>query len=1035
MKKSTLAIILSLALFASSCTREPFEGGEQEGQTVYLSLDCLIPRAEELTITTKATYDENCELAERKVLDLYIFVFSAQSGELIGYKHVGTPGSQTEDSVGQYQGYKCSVDHIKTLTGNAYICAVANPRTGTYKLSDEDYQLITNISEANFATTTLTKGRLESIIYQRTRGYTDILDGQMVFSGYYNGGYPVEIHRQADGTASITGMNGAALQTDRDEIQMSNIVSKNVITIVGDNFIPKYYELHNVPFCGELMPSDNRYTPQESRFENLGIQALPSKKQLKAEDGTPLLNADGTPKMGTAINIYLPQNLAGQGHDITKWSDREKNSYQGDDKHFDNAPDYSSYIVIYGQFDGSGANQDYAEARFTVHLGNFGPTGSIDNYDVKRGVSYHYNIDVRSVDDIIVEAMTDDTYEQYWNHGTEGVVISPNAINPIKLDCHYEARALDFDLKEVYEQINKEGGYILKIDTYFDKTPAMVVQDDGGVGKIYNAATWKSATDAGLTPTPLSTIDANGTLSNPENIFSGKYGAQAIEDYHWIKVVKNTNDLIIDANHTIEDVCKYPGTGDSRIMNIFEFLWELYKSGQQNGQAEGNVDHYTFFFDENYYESKPWSEYTNKVDKRYLYIANEFHESMDTKSIYAKAKYVFEQESIWQVYDPTYAGQKVAYGKEIFNEDSAFDKSDYDDDIHNHHDDWAGYTQSSGFMTGKPFAPKNGSIYNYNLGHTDIDGYTLHSQDTYNAISSACLSRNRDENGNGVLDADEIHWYVPSIGQMAGYFMGDDLYTGDAKTFDISEFAHIEGGTDVSTYHYFTCSDQSVFWAEEGASTSSVNQGDWSNATKVRCTRTLQSSGEGHRDPDPYYEVSQVTENGKTFTDITLYIANAASRGYYDVAILPSYGREIPNRVYKKFRVADTNLQENGTDKYWSYNDTNRPLFEEIDNPNDDMCATTYGAQTPDGHTGWRVPNMRELSVMQNALHINNMLPTGGPDSDFLYCNTKFSGHLYAPTTYPSSYGFGLVRNGNMTVGLGTGHGYVRCVRDVGPNE
>lgn len=1030
---SVIFTILSALVGLSSCTREPMGRDVDYGKSVYLDIDCLIPESESVTLQTRATYDENCLLAERKVLDLYIYVFSAESGDLIGYKHVDDPGSSTEDTTNPYQGYKYRVTGIKTQTGNAYICAVANPRTGTYKLSDEDFALISNINEANLSESHLTRGVLESIIYQRTKGYTDILDGRMVFSGYYNGGNVVEISRKADGSASITGVNGGALNPGQDEIQMSNIVSKSVITITGENFIPQYYELHNVPFCGQLMPSVNRYHPEESRYESLSVQALPSKSQLKGSDGSPLYEADGTtPRMGTSINVYLPQNLAGLGSDsIAKWSDREKNTYNGDDKHFVNAPELPTYIVIYGQFDGNGANRDYAEARFTVHLGDFSTPDKMNNYDVRRGVSYHYNIDVRSVDDIVVEAMTDESFEQYWNHATEGVVITPNAINPIKLDCHYEARAFGFDLKEVYEQELKEGGYITKIDTYFDETPAMIVRDSSGVGVVYNAASWKAGATANppMYPSSMSTIDSQGAPTDSLNIFHGKLGAQPLFDYRWIKVVKNTQDLIIDANHAIQDVCKYPGDGDSRIMTVFEFLHELYKSGHQNENAEGNVDYYTFFFDENYYPTKSWDEYTNKIDKRYFYIANEFHESMDTKSIYTKAKYVFEQESIWQVYDTRYAtgaSPKVAYGKEIFDEDQGFDKSSYDITAH---DDWNGYSMSAQFMTGQSFAPND-----YNMGHKAVGAYTLHSQDTYKTISAACLSRNRDENGNGVLDADEIHWYLPSIGQMSGYFMGDDLYVGSAKTFDISNFADINSGSkDVKEFHYFTCSDRSIFWAEEGASTSSVNSGAWSNASRVRCTRTLESRGEGHRDPDTYYVSSQVSANGKNFTDLSIYIADGATRGYNNSPILPSYGREVPNRLYKKFRVADENLQENGADKTWNYNDTNRPLFEEIDNPNDDICAKTYGDNTPDGHSGWRVPNMRELSVMENALGIHSSIT--GSATDFLWCNTQFSGHKYAANQYPSSYGFGLLKNGLMTVGLGNGRGHVRCVRDVSPTE
>ena len=36
----------------------------------------------------------------------------------------------------------------------------------------------------------------------------------------------------------------------------------------------------------------------------------------------------------------------------------------------------------------------------------------------------------------------------------------------------------------------------------------------------------------------------------------------------------------------------------------------------------------------------------------------------------------------------------------------------------------------------------------------------------------ACMNRNRDENGNGVIDAAELKWYLPASGKICTYYLG-----------------------------------------------------------------------------------------------------------------------------------------------------------------------------------------------------------------------------------------------------------------------
>ena len=42
----------------------------------------------------------------------------------------------------------------------------------------------------------------------------------------------------------------------------------------------------------------------------------------------------------------------------------------------------------------------------------------------------------------------------------------------------------------------------------------------------------------------------------------------------------------------------------------------------------------------------------------------------------------------------------------------------------------------------------------------------------YDTGAFACLQRNRDNNGNGMIDEDEIKWYLPSYNQMLNTYIG-----------------------------------------------------------------------------------------------------------------------------------------------------------------------------------------------------------------------------------------------------------------------
>lgn len=1100
--KKIIYILLLLILPLCSCVREELrpETDDEDRQSVTLSLRCLLSDRSD-KIVTKA-FTEDCIEMEKKVNDLLIYVFEVPSGALIGFHRFSSAdlGSETEEN----DGYSWNISDIKTLTGKAVVYAVANPNTNKYFVETDlktgqtqsDYDLLTNIDPNKPSDSHLTRSLLDELTFRRTPGSVDILDGRMMFSGYLNGGHTVQIRRVAGqgNTAEVVNEDGTELTGENAEIRLTSIVSKNIITIMGDDFTPQYFELKGIPLTGALMPQATRHFSREADgggYEYIRTQVLSSeKKPLYRKDGlyttdptgaqalyleNGVVSTTGTnPLMGLQFTIYLPQNLAGpltqddidaipQASRLKKWSDREKNHYEADGtKVYENAPEDCSFMGIYGVYSGAHGG-DYGNVKYTVHLGDFDPThgGNLQNFAVRREDCYHYNITVKSVDDIAVEAMRKDS--QYFNHGTEGVIISPHAVNPIQLDCHYEARALSFDLGEVYQQITEEGGYILKINTYFDESKALLVRDENGVCNVYDAAAWKQENMNNQSHTPLTTIGADGTPANLSAIISGKNGTAPIGDYDWVHIIENSSSVAtsatskattdgkgyrIDSSHAIADVCKYPGDGHSALKNIFQFLRQLYIDAMDNGQTS-TTKYYTFFFDENYYPEMTWDKYTNKMDKRYLFLANHYDESTDLRSVYARALYVFEQDCIWTFYDPNETSLK-AYGKEVYNEDKnqnngqGFLTADYD--ITTTRENWNGYTAATRYYQNKTFT--TGNLSGNTTKGSGSQQYTIHSQDIYNKVSTACMSRNRDANGNGTLDAAEIRWYVPTIEQMEGFFIGDDLYVGEAKSFDVANLKNMtSGGAAQAPYHYFAASDKDIFWAEEGCSTGKRGN-DWQQARKVRCTRTLESGTPngpkvGTSDPDKYFTTETSTANEKTFTDITVHVDPRALRAYQRSSMSPSFEREVPNRAYSKFRVDSENLKDadgNTIDKVRSdYAELNKCTADQ------DLCHTNYASGAPDGASpnNWRVPNLRELSIMSSVLGLTGL---GISDDGSVWSNTDFLGRQdftgdatygtfrYYDAANTAKRGYVFIYDdsgGRITIEPSTSHGYIRCVRDL----
>lgn len=961
MKHYIVNILVAAALTLcslASCVKENISAPDHEEGTVYLSLNVLSGGMNQVIV--KSPWDPNDD-NERAVENLRIYIFSKATGNLVGYKYFSKDDlTFTDDSSQPGYDRTATVSNIPTSTGEVYIYAIANARTSQYKVTDD---AILDIDESNLSH--LTRETFLSATCTRQLGSINPADNRFVMSGFANNGAPVTIARK-DGTtqqAEIT----SPTDEDAKRVKLYKILSKNKITVKTEGnvtFKPEYMEIHNVPQVYGLMRGNNVAPSGFETFDRI----------IWSEN---------------SYQCYLPANVQTTTASPASFNDRERNTYDKTTgkKSFDNAPENATYVVIHGKYQGG----DYAgDLSYTVHLGDF--THNMSDFSVAANSNYEYTLTIKGVNNFIAESQKNGD-----DPGSEGVVIFKGT-DILEVDCHYEARVMKFSMSELNQIINVDKyGYILKIQTAFCETISMIVD---GEGKIYDAAEFKTHSN----PTVLTTVGTKGMPVDASKILiSGN------ADFDWVRFVKNTGyyssyytpsqrpGCKVSSSHAISDVCAYPGRTNTQT--IFEFLRDLYKAGKEKTasyfNATGSSVYVTCFVDENYYPDKNWTEYVNKSEPRRMYFANELFVSADGQSSFARAKYVVSQKSIWTFYELDPA--KKPFGLEFVSEEKAQGKN-----VAN------GTNSRQEYWNGRASAIRN------NSGNKFYDNSTKSAngtQDLYLSAYRACMSRNRDESGDGKIDADEIKWYLASVDQYKGMWAGEEALNTDMRLFKAteSEWAALKkafgNGDDskLSPWHYFTCSPANTFWAEEGCAT-----GTDGSATMVRCIRTLESQANGLGEADTYYEYDSATET------VTMLLNSEALRPAQLEGFQTYFERgKKSNQLYKKFKIASANLTGGPYSKTQVISTAKGSGFI---NSSDDVCqkAAGYGGS-------WRVPNQRELSIMSA---VNKNLTD-------LYSCTSFTGVQsgYYKGGTGNEYGF-VLSGTQMTVAISKTYN-VRCVMDV----
>lgn len=875
------------------------------------------------------------------------------------------------------------------------------------------------------------------------------------------------------------GTNEVAIKMKRAMAHITFNIAANPANAKG-TFTPTSFRVYNIPTKSHLTNG----IPESTNLLTTGVADVAYIHTASENIGT----AQGG---NYSFDFYMPENVQEEKtvnayNDRDAWSGDEGASPEK--KTWINAPQNSTFVVISGTYEGDATVEDAtnpvtANVEYTIHLGDFSDTGSMGDFSVERNYSYTYNVKVLGVDNIVVEAKKTGGDQQ----GAEGSVYDQSSTEySYNLDAHYEQVYLEYNLSSIANSLGQglEGE---DLDNAIANQLILIIQSeamDYTHEETENEPYTTRNKRGTLSPYKIyaDAVRANKDVDDAKAAVL-KGGGTGIEptkgfDYKWIEFLPQTGTDIsaypgisswaMESLDGLKNSQFYAGaTGTSSMLDVYDMIVEMgkaikqiYNDGNKNGtpnsdiieiSTDGNdyVARFTAFVNEYYYLRHPltgakatsWSVMTNKIPREMI-IAMSTQTSTDGNSSYSKIHSYISQLAMETFYNDRVSTLN-AFGIETYNETplstTTQDFSFYGNNSTSTNLD-SYLTSDDGrsnqkYLIGAYNVTPNWSTYinNSNNGWKSSVGTNRASHklsaDAYSikAAYSACMSRNRDLNGNGVIDENEIRWFLPSLNEYIRIGIGANALTSAARLYlgdknDMTRDDYISGENALNGAYYFTSSSskQRVFWAvEKGSYSADGIYVNYYGPKPIRCIRVLPAAGEStstdissiagvksdatykiHRDTQP------MTLEFKDRLVASLYRGRAAR------SLNVHNEDDKENSFYDGIYVAQNNLSS----QYVFRNLIGFGLTS-LTNP----CSNYYEYDSGGNRiSNWRVPNLVELSAMNAA-----GLLSGNTSS----C-TQFSN---LDVRYGFVYTSGIGCWGSEIYDINN-YINVRCVRDVPAN-
>lgn len=958
MKRIYQLTYLCLLLLAFSCTQDEIRSSSPdltEGLPVDVKLNFGVPAA---TVVTRATSPEEDEY---KVNNLYVLIFNSDgskaTGQFFTYRdlqeHTEKPGaSQTSGKIS-----------IHTTSGSGKkVYGIANitddiSRTFTnsiMSLKVSDLEAITSLTELQKLTTELQQS-------VTARGTNFLMSGST-----------------HSGTVDIPAQSTAIdLSSNPDYIirlqRLDAKVSFKVSAIPGVTFIPREWKVVKASRLSSVIANTTDAEPADgtrgyfesgwNRFEGEGedfgktfsFYVLENRKSPR----------QNIPQEGDAAKRYACREKQ-EKKPLPDGKDPEKPGHTVNNGDYIYADSNSTYVVMTGyiQYTYAEGQEVSANVIYTIHLGYL--NNDPNDYNTPRNSHYIYHVTIESADKIILEVDSGNETQP----GSEGnVTIAEKIYN---LDAHYETVCVNFHARQ-----------------------------------IDNTLTWY-----------ISTPFSEGIPS----------GMSVPKDYQWIKFRLNEKN----GSGYKQTFVLYPGktslcpenigynelTTNSGLIDVKQLV-RILKENREH-LREGNTlfdsgDKITFtaFIDENYYETDPttgnspaslWKKFVNQPE-RIMNILSRTQYSPDGESVKTVAVASFRQKSIQTMYNvEADEGLQTAWGTEVVQET---EKRPF----------WNAGVTYSNIDYNSPTNGRKNSILLWDANNADwntyIDPASGNIKSAYNYARYACMQRNRDNDGNGRIDPDEVRWYLAAINQLTDLWIGENSFDSEARLFKGTTWVEdfYVSSTVPERYYYYVSwnglnyrDNPTILWSSEGSSVGNMNQATGYSETmnfNYRCVRNLGVSSASE---------DSVPQNFATYSGGVInlqYLDSRSIRAYTQTTELPDHHeRSADNLPFWKFEVRN---DCDGNNLNW-YDLRNRI------NANNSPCPE-----------GYRVPNQRELALMLSRIKNDGHWTLGNH-----FSRTRFSMDPN-PQGTSGRPGFSVSNDASILylVNRPADVGGVRCVRDL----